>query len=125
MVKVELAMNMKECLRHLIVGVLILSIGIGCGSQSDDGLAYFNRGVAYSEKGEWDKEIADYTEAIRLKPDDADAYYKRGVTYGEKGDSDKEIAISSASNGSCLCNLTGAGKRYRKPQAGIRTRAHR
>ena len=40
--------------------------------------AYYNRGFAYEEKGEHDQAIADYTEAIRLKPDYAEAYYNRG-----------------------------------------------
>ena len=31
--------------------------------------AYCNRGVAYGNKGEYDKAIADYTEAIRLEPE--------------------------------------------------------
>jgi len=43
-------------------------------------------------KGEPDKMIAEYTEAIRLKPKDANGYYKRGVRYEELGESNKAIA---------------------------------
>ena len=38
--------------------------------------------IAYVSKGEYDKAIADYTEAIRLKPDCAEAYKRRGFAYG-------------------------------------------
>ena len=58
----------------------------------DDAYAYNNRGDAYANKGDYDKAIADYTEAIRLKPDYAYAYYGRGKAYAEKGDLDKAIA---------------------------------
>ena len=34
--------------------------------------------VAYSEKGDYDRAIADYDRAINLEPEDADAYANRG-----------------------------------------------
>ena len=37
----------------------------------NDPAAYFERGAAYGDKREFDKEIADYTEVIRLAPADA------------------------------------------------------
>ena len=39
---------------------------------------YNNRGYAYRGKGDMDRAIADYTEAIRLDPKYAIAYYNRG-----------------------------------------------
>jgi tetratricopeptide (TPR) repeat protein len=39
--------------------------------------AYYNRGNAYRAKGEIDRAIADYDEAIRLDPDDPDSYNQR------------------------------------------------
>ena len=43
-------------------------------------------------EGEYDKAIADYTEAIRLNPNYADAYYNRGLAWRNKGEYDKAIA---------------------------------
>ena len=55
-------------------------------------MAYNNRGNAYQAKGDYDRAIADYTEAIRLDPKFADAYYERGAAYSAKGDYDRAIA---------------------------------
>ena len=48
-------------------------------------LPYLNRGIAYYQKGEYDKANPDYSEIIRLNPDDADAYSNRGNSYKKKG----------------------------------------
>ncbi len=42
------------------------------------------RGIAYDRKGEHDRAIADYAEAIRLDPKSAKAYYNRGIAYDHK-----------------------------------------
>jgi tetratricopeptide (TPR) repeat protein len=52
-------------------------------------MAYNNRGWAYDKKGDHDKAIAEYTEAIRLDPKDAMAYNNRGWAYRKKGELDK------------------------------------
>ena len=52
---------------------------------------YCKRGAAYFDKGEYDKAIADCTEAIRLGPKHAKFYYNRGNAYGRKGEYDKAI----------------------------------
>ena len=46
----------------------------------------------YGDKGDYDRAIADYDEAIRLDPRYAVAYYNRGVAYCDKGDYDRAIA---------------------------------
>jgi tetratricopeptide (TPR) repeat protein len=64
---------------------------------------YYNRGNAHSKLGEYDKAIADYTEAIRairINPDNAKAYVNRAVAmllnrgnaYTMLGEYDKAIA---------------------------------
>src|SRR6516162_9552972 len=47
---------------------------IESGQETTQGLAilFFNRGVGYYHKGEYDRAIQDYDQAIRLKPVDAD-----------------------------------------------------
>ena len=53
---------------------------------------YISRGNAYSYIGEYDKAIADYSEAIKLKTNYAKAYYNRGNAYRDKVDFDKAIS---------------------------------
>jgi tetratricopeptide (TPR) repeat protein len=49
-------------------------------------LAYSNRGLAYNGKGEYDKAIADYTQALRINPNYVNAYFNRGNAYYYKKD---------------------------------------
>ena len=58
----------------------------GLPLEGHDADAYFNRGCAYGNLGEYPKAIADYDDAIRLNPDFATAYYNRGVAYDELGE---------------------------------------
>ncbi len=55
-------------------------------------IAFFNRGNAYADKGQYDRAIADYGRAIRLDPDEAVAFYNRGNAYADKGQYDRAIA---------------------------------
>ncbi len=48
-------------------------------------IAYYNRGIAYGDKGAHDHAISNYSKAIDLQPDYTDAYYNRGNTYSDKG----------------------------------------
>jgi lipoprotein NlpI len=54
--------------------------------------AYYNRGSAWRDKGEIDKAIADYGEAIRRAPNHPDAYNNRGIAFRIKGDLTRAIA---------------------------------
>lgn len=58
-----------------------------------------NRGLAFMGKGDVDKAIADYDQAIRLNPDYAKAYYGRSITYEDKGDLDKASADRKRAKG--------------------------
>ncbi|HEV8693486.1 MAG TPA: tetratricopeptide repeat protein, partial [Lysobacter sp.] len=49
------------------------------------------RAIAYQRKGELDRAIQDYDQAIGLDPSGATAYYNRGVAYGSRGDWDRAI----------------------------------
>src|SRR5665647_2576040 len=53
---------------------------------------YSNRAAAYHDKGDLDRAIADYNEAIRLDPKHAKAFFGRGIAFSDKGDNDRAIA---------------------------------
>jgi len=48
--------------------------------------------LSYERKGEYDRAIADYTEAIRLDRGSALSYSNRGSAYEKKGELDKALA---------------------------------
>jgi tetratricopeptide (TPR) repeat protein len=49
------------------------------------GDAYYNRGVAHGDLGQYHKAIEDYNQAIRLDPNQADAFINRGNEYNNLG----------------------------------------
>jgi lipoprotein NlpI len=53
---------------------------------------YYNRGLAYRGKGDYDRAIADYNKFIEINPKFADVYNNRGIAYEGKGDHDRAIA---------------------------------
>ena len=53
--------------------------------------AYYNRGVAYNEKGQIDRAIENYNITLRLDPSSADAYNNRGYAYFQQEDYDKAL----------------------------------
>jgi len=50
----------------------------GHETQQNLAIAFYNRGNAYVRKGQNDRAIQDYDQAIRLNPNFADAFYNRG-----------------------------------------------
>jgi tetratricopeptide (TPR) repeat protein len=46
----------------------------------------------YSVKGDLDRAIADYGQAIKINPNYVNAYYNRGNMYLTKGDNNKAIS---------------------------------
>jgi tetratricopeptide (TPR) repeat protein len=67
-------------------------INTGGESLENLALAYHTRGYAYAAKGEPDRAIADYNEAIALDPKSALTYVNRGAAYTDKGEHDRAIA---------------------------------
>ena len=45
---------------------------------------YFDRAAAYSEKGQLDKALSDWTAAIQFNPKNAPAYYNRAIVYSRR-----------------------------------------
>src|SRR5215470_3615918 len=52
---------------------------------------YNNRGAAFGRKGQPDRAIEDFDEAIRLNPDFAEAFFNRGIAYANNGQTDHAI----------------------------------
>ncbi len=69
---------------------LLLLAGQGCGNFRSE--RAFESGVDAVEGRNYDLAIAEFSEAVRLKPDYAEAYINRGVAYVGKGDYDRAIA---------------------------------
>jgi tetratricopeptide (TPR) repeat protein len=67
---------------------------IKAGREKGDKLAeaFNNRGVAYRVKGDHERAVQDYGQAIKLNAKFAAAYINRGVAYDYKGDYDRAIA---------------------------------
>ena len=53
----------------------------------NDASAYYNRGLAYSNLGNYKLAILNYDRAIEINRKDADAYYNRGNAYSRLGNS--------------------------------------
>jgi tetratricopeptide (TPR) repeat protein len=54
--------------------------------------AHNNLGIAYAAQGQWDKAIAEYETALRLRPEYLVAHNNLGVAYAAQGQWDKAIA---------------------------------
>jgi tetratricopeptide (TPR) repeat protein len=67
---------------------------IAAGGQSSQTLsiAFYNRGLGYRRKGDADRALADFNEAIRADPNNTFALMTRGSARYEQGDNDGAIA---------------------------------
>jgi lipoprotein NlpI len=57
----------------------------------DLGMLYNNRGVEHAQKGDLDRAIADYGEAIRLDPTNVKALHNRGHAWRRRGEYERAI----------------------------------
>ena len=73
--------------------VAACSRAIGAG-QID---LYRIRGQVFAAKGQWDRAIDDFVEALRRDPENADLYAERGDAWHAKGDTQKAMADYNAS----------------------------
>jgi tetratricopeptide (TPR) repeat protein len=74
---------------------------------------YFNRALAFEEKGQIELAIADYTKAIELNPTDSDTYYNRAglhvkqFNYGKAiGDYTKAIELNPDNPDAYCCRAS-------------------
>jgi len=54
--------------------------------------AYMTRGSAFAGKGDWDRALRDYDEAIRVQPNNYDALTNRGNAYAHRNELDKSTS---------------------------------
>ena len=74
------------------VGLLVLVLSpLGCSSREQRSEAAFDRGNAAMAKKDYDKAIAEFTEAIRLDPESDGAYHNRAHAYAEKKEYAKAV----------------------------------
>jgi tetratricopeptide (TPR) repeat protein len=89
----------KEASVIIIVVVALLSVSPSAlvFAQSDSTSHSASEKVSMQKgrdafgKGDWDRAIAGFDEAIQINPNSHDAYYDRGIAYGRKGDYDRTI----------------------------------
>ena len=55
-------------------------------------LAYNNRGIARTSKGDYELAVQDYDQSIKLNPTFAKAFNNRGIAYEKKGDLDRAVS---------------------------------
>ena len=81
---------MKRTFWLLIAMVFLLAAG-SATTQTDlnDAAAYYNRGVAYARKGQYDQAISDFTKALEINSRLAKAYNNRGGAYYRIGQLDQ------------------------------------
>ena len=85
------------------IGFMIL-ITLGCStsttvsitqpmelSKNETALAWFERGSAYAQGGNYEDAVNDFTNAIDNDPNFADAYYSRGRALGRLGKHEQAI----------------------------------
>jgi tetratricopeptide (TPR) repeat protein len=58
-------------------------------TQKNKAIAHYDRGIVYKKRGDLDRAVADFNEAIRLDPKLAYPYNERGDSYKAKGDFDR------------------------------------
>jgi len=73
----------------------------GTESKENIAIAYYNRALAYENKDDYTRAIADYDEALRLDPNDADALLYRGLDkqrLGDKAGGEADVAAAKRMN---------------------------
>ena len=76
----------------LVILLPLLTISFVYYERYKDAKAYFNRGLAYYDKGQYDQAISEYSKALEINPRYALAYNDRGNAYQSKGQNGQAIS---------------------------------
>src|SRR5215831_11397590 len=82
----------KQASGDVAIAACTRAIASGRYAGHDPAKLHYDRAVEYANKGDFDRAIADFSEAIRLAPNYAEAYYNRAHAYRAKKDNDRAIA---------------------------------
>jgi len=63
----------------------------GKESPQDLGTAYYNRGIGYQNKKDYDRALSDYDQALRLRPNYSSAFNNRGNVFQALGKYERAI----------------------------------
>lgn len=74
---------------HTAIFVLLFAFLTGCAASPDK---LYSDGKVDYEKGNYEKAVDNFTQALTKKPDLIDAYYQRGLSYLKLGQTDKAKA---------------------------------
>src|SRR6516162_7513679 len=100
MVVAQMSKEWSQCsgaegaIADVIISGCSTVIQAGQGSPKQLATAFNNRGVVYKFKGEYDRALEDYNQAILRNPSYANAYNNRGVIYRLKVYYDRAIAYT-------------------------------
>src|SRR6516225_7390594 len=107
MVVAQMSKEWSQCsgaegaIADVIISGCSTVIQAGQGSPKQLATAFYNRGVAYTEKQDYDRAIADFEMVLRFNVKNALALYGRGAARLKKGDSQTgsaDIADAKAIN---------------------------
>lgn len=73
------------------IRLFTLAVDAGGLSTRNQAFVHHNRGNAYLKKGQLDRAIQDYDQAIHLGPDQVNSFVNRGNAYCNKGQLDRAI----------------------------------
>ena len=79
--------------------------------RKDLAWAHYNRGLAYRRAGDYDRALADLTDAIKAEPGKVASVIERGVAYRAKGN--LERAIDDFTNALTFCTKSPCGEQTR------------
>jgi tetratricopeptide (TPR) repeat protein len=88
-----LARSRARCLSDAVSGdEAVTACTAAIRKNPKDAKLYVQRGVAWSQTGDYDYAIGDFSKAIRLDPGNALAFYNLGITRERKGELQESLA---------------------------------